>query len=113
MTMNTDEVLLEISEERMRQESLKESGKFVFTCADKGLSEAEKLAVLSEEIGEVSKEVVELVIGLSKLMKLQMSNEARSAAIEETIKEYKVKARKELVQVAGVAVAWVEALSDN
>ena len=111
--MNTDEVLLEVSEERMRQETLKEQGKFLFSCADKGLSEAEKLAVLSEEMGEVSKEVVELVIDMSKLMKFRMTPEARSAAIEGAIKEYKVKARKELIQVAAVAVAWVEALSDG
>jgi len=110
--MTTDEVLLEVSEERTRQETLKEQGKFVFTCADKGLSEAEKLAVLAEEFGEVSKETVELIINLAKVMKFRMTNDARSGAIEEAIKEYKVKARKELIQVAAVAVAWVEALSE-
>lgn len=111
--MNTEDILLEVNAERARQETLKETGKFVFTCAGKGLSEAEKLAVLSEEVGEVSKEVVELVIELSKLMKYRMTNEARSTAIEAAIKAYTAKARNELIQVAAVAVAWIEALSDN
>ena len=111
--MNTDEVLLEVNEERMRQETLKEQGKFLFSCADKGLSEAEKLAVLGEEFGEVSKEVTELVIELAKLMKFRMAPETRTEVIESAIRNYKVKARKELVQVAAVAVAWVEALSSE
>src|SRR5262245_42449470 len=113
MNMNTDEVLLEVSEERMRQETLKEQGKFLFSCADKGLSEAEKLAVLQEELGEVAKEVVELVIEMSKLMKFRMTPEARSEGIESAVKAYRNKARKELVQVAAVAVAWVEALTNE
>lgn len=106
--MNTDEVLLEVSEERMNQEHLKEQGKFVFTCADKGLSEAEKFAVLSEEVGEVATEVTELVINLSKIMKFASD---KPIAVENAIKEYRKRVRKELIQVAAVAVAWVEALS--
>jgi len=111
--MNTDEVLLEVSEERMRQETLKEQGKFLFSCADKGLSEAEKLAVLSEETGELANEVTELIIEMSKLMKFRMTPEARAAGIENVVKDYKGRARKELIQVAAVAVAWVEALSSD
>lgn len=43
-----------IRDERFRQEQLKESGRFKFTCADKEISDFEKLAILAEEFGEVA-----------------------------------------------------------
>jgi hypothetical protein len=108
--MNTEDILLEVNAERQRQEQLKESGKFLFSCADKGLSETEKFVILSEEMGEVSSEVSELVINLSKIMKFASD---KPIAIENAVKEYRASVRKELIQVAAVCVAWVEALSSD
>ena len=70
--------------ERARQEQLKQSGKFAATCADDTLSAGQKLAILVEEVGEVAR------------------------AICDRDPEHM---REELIQVAAVAVAWVEALS--
>lgn len=69
--------------ERARQEQLKAEGKFAATCAD-DIPAGAKLAVLVEEVGEVARAICE------------RDPEAM---------------REELVQVAAVAVAWVEALS--
>ena len=85
--------LLNIFDERERQESLKAGGKFQFTCADSGISHAERLAVLAEEFGEVSREVAEAVGSGLKV---------NGAAL-----------RIELIQVAAVCVAWGEFLSKD
>jgi NTP pyrophosphatase (non-canonical NTP hydrolase) len=81
--------------ERIRQEKLKDEGRFEFTCADpEGLTNAEKLACLTEELGEVAQEV--------------LTQEGRRLARDTTGTREGL--RKELVQVAAVAVAWIEAL---
>lgn len=99
-------VLDEVADERMRQEQLKASGKFLWTCADnvalrqrveRAITEPEKLAVLGEEFGEVCKEVVEEIIASDRHLP-SFEAEARS------------KLRKELLEVAAVCVAWVESL---
>ena len=81
--MSTHDVLIDVAAERLRQEGLKASGKFTATCAD-DIPAASKLAILVEEVGEVAR------------------------AICDRDPEHM---REELVQVAAVAVAWVEALS--
>ena len=111
--MTTEDILLLVNAERNRQETLKKEGKFLFSCADKGLSEAEKLAVLGEEFGEAATEVNELVIEMSKLMKFRMEPNARTGGIERCIAEYQKRMAKELIQVAAVAVAWCEALNGD
>lgn len=83
----TGDVLTCIAAERLRQERLKAAGRFKFTPADLGLSDPERLAVLAEEFGEVAREVAERVAGKTTDF---------------------AKLRAELVQVAAVAVAWVE-----
>lgn len=83
-------VLEEVRRERERQESLLAAGRFPFTAADPTRLNAEKLPILGEEFGEVSKEVYEDGLG------------ARGAA---------AKLRTELIQLAAVATAWVEALT--
>jgi hypothetical protein len=83
------DVLHDVIEERKRQENLKAAGKFKYSCADSELSNAECYAVLGEELGEVGHEVNEEFNGKG----------LRTAEI-----------RKELIQVAAVAVAWVERL---
>lgn len=85
--------MLEITRERERQEELKTAGRFQFTCADAGLTLAEKLACLMEELGEVAQEV--------------LTQEGRRLARDTTGTPEGL--RKELVQVAAVALAWLEA----
>src|SRR5580658_7380273 len=100
-----------VSRERLRQEELRKSGKFLWTCAshrhDPGstvpVSYAEKLVVLMEEIGEVAREVVEWGITTDKyaadptLMKMPPHRE----------QYFRDRLRNELVQVAACCVAWI------
>lgn len=77
--------LRDVGLERFRQEGLRVAGKFAHTCADAtAMIDTERFAVLGEEFGEVAREVVE-------------HGDDREL-------------RKELVQVAAVAVAWIEAI---
>ena len=82
-------VLHDISRERDRQERLREAGKFPATCADPTRSDAEKLPVLIEEVGEAARAMCEA----------GGATDVQSAGL-----------RDELVQVAAVAVAWIEAI---
>ena len=79
-----------VYQERGRQEELKHKGKFAYTCADPEMTHPERLAVLGEEFGEVCHEV----------------NEGIGVGREVNV----AKLRKELIQVAAVAVAWAEAV---
>ena len=88
-------VLAEILDERDRQEHLKAAGRFVGTCADHELTNAEKLAVLVEEVGEVARALLSQPD--RQLARDQLSN-------RECL-------RTELVHVATVAVAWIESLN--
>lgn len=83
------EILGEVFEERTRQEQLVQAGKFDWTCADPNQPDVAKLPVLVEEVGEVARCLCDM---------------AKDP-------EWREKLREELVQVAAVAVAWVEALS--
>jgi len=91
-----DKVLSAITDERVRQEQLRMYDKFAWTCLDKNISNSEKLAVLAEEFGKVSREVVEQLIARSKYSDKEVSN------------VFDEKIQKELVQVAAVCVAWLE-----
>lgn len=93
-----DSILEDIRNERQRQERLKASGKFVYSCADGGISDTERFTVLTEEVGEVAHELNERV--------------GRGSRREEYFAS-KARLRAELIQVAAVAVAWVEALDTN
>jgi NTP pyrophosphatase (non-canonical NTP hydrolase) len=84
------DALSEVNQERHRQEQLREEGRFAHTCAGDGLSNPEKLVVLAEEFGEVARAVLEH----GKLASDVHGNDLR----------------KELCQVAAVAVAWMESL---
>lgn len=75
-----------VMHERTRQEVLW-PGK---TCAGGDISDGRKLAILTEEVGEVAKEMNDA------------DNEGRDVSA--------VALRTELIQVAAVAVAWAEAL---
>jgi hypothetical protein len=76
------EALISVLAERHRQERLKAAGKFSHTCADNELSDDACCRVLGEEFGEVCRALND--------------GEDPSAL------------RAELIQVAAVAVAWVE-----
>jgi hypothetical protein len=85
-----------VLKERFRQNALVESGALPFNCADPKMAEVGdhtlKLAVLTEEVGEVAKEVYELSV------------------YESDAEDPEAKLRTELIQVAAVAVAWAESL---
>lgn len=76
-------ILDEVVAERARQERLKASGKFSYTCADLEPTPGAKTAILGEEYGEVCRAVCE---------------------------EDNEQLRVELIQAAAVAVAWVQSL---
>jgi hypothetical protein len=89
----------DVNKERERQEELKKQGRFEFTCADVEMRDSEKALALGEEFGEVCKAVLE-----------------RSCLSHDTTNTspWKNEAlRKELIQVAAVAVAWVECLDQE
>lgn len=77
-------ILKDITSERLRQERLRAAGKFTHTAATLGQTHDRRNSVLVEEVGEV----------------------ARALNDNETPGEL----RTELIQVAAVAVAWVEAI---
>lgn len=80
--------------ERARQDELKAAGRFAHTAADDGLTNAEKLACLCEELGEVAQEV--------------LTQEGRRLS-RDTVGTREA-LRTELTHVAAIAVAWIEAL---
>lgn len=86
--------LVNVKHQRFEQERLKAEGRFRFTCADPDLSMGEKLAILTEEVGEVAQQVLE--------------QPDRRLAFDSSGSRKEL--RKELEQVAAVAVAWVESL---
>ena len=90
------DIFQDIDVERDRQDELKALGKFPMTCADLEMTHPERLSVLVEEVGEVSHEVNE-AIG-------RQPTNRKEAALR------RADLRKELVQVAAVCVAWVEAI---
>lgn len=84
-------IFANIEHERIRQEQLKVEGRSEFTCADQSMNPLAALAVLTEEIGEVAK----AVLVTEKL--------SQGTADDDNL-------RTELIQVAAVAVAWIEKL---
>jgi hypothetical protein len=81
-----ERILADVLYERARQETLHSP-----TCADPSMPNSERLEVLGEEFGEVCKALVEI---------------RDSKAVEADL-------RAELVQVAAVAVAWLEAIDQQ
>lgn len=83
----------EVAQERARQElkcaQKRDEGLLWLTCADPRMPAEERLAVLVEEVGEVARELCD----------------ARAEK-----REPAPNLRVELVQVAAIAVGWIEAL---
>lgn len=91
--MSTTKALELIGDERYRQETLKAAGRFLYTCADDEMNDLERLAVLTEEVGEVGHELNEGIGPGRAVNKRQLL--------------------KELIQVAAVATAWIERLTND
>lgn len=83
-------VLHAVRDERIRQEVLKAEGRFNHTPADFSMTAAERLATIAEEVGEVARHVLQE----EHLTHDGVSNDGDLD--------------KELVQVAALAVAWLE-----
>lgn len=110
--MATERVLAEVAAERARQEERKAAGRFKHTCADPEMNDYERYAVLGEEAGEAVDE--HMALKLSSLMgkvarEILTGGERRLA--RDTVGTVDA-LRGELLQVAAVAVAWVEALPE-
>lgn len=97
MRLKTEVALSAVAAERGRQETLKEQGRFEYTCADDGLSLAEKCTILGEEFGEVAREAL-----TNSRHRLARDTEGTDKALY-----------AELTQVAAVAVAWMESLPET
>lgn len=105
----TGRVLGMVYNERMRQKEMKAAGRFEFTCADDGLTNAEKLTVLTEEVGEVADEHLALLTGgLGRVAREVLTQDGRRLA-RDTLGTREA-LLNEVTQVAAVAVAWMEAL---
>jgi NTP pyrophosphatase (non-canonical NTP hydrolase) len=76
-----------LNAERLRQLDLQREGRFQYTCSDPELSPAERLAVLTEEVGEVARHVNDHT-------------------------DHSVDCQSELIQVAAVCLAWLESYNN-
>lgn len=85
-------VLITVGSERKRQLLLQKQGRFKYTLSDEGLTDAERLACIVEEVGEVGRNVL-----------------ARASLVSDG-EESPEALRKELCQIAALAVAWMERL---
>lgn len=86
------EVFAAIAAERVRQRELFAAGRITFDAASPIPDDNRKLRVLVEEVGEVAQE----------LDNLEATNHSK--------KLVRANLRAELVQVAAVAVAWLESM---
>lgn len=78
--------------ERKRQLVLKEQGRFKYTPSDDGITDWQRLGMILEEVGEVSRNLL-----------------ARDGLVTDGDKS-NAALRKELSQVAALSVAWMERL---
>lgn len=90
-------IIADVLRERDRQDQLKASGRFQFTCADPELIDTQRLAILLEEVGETGRAILNR-IGLSHDLPHGVLGRGQL--------------RTELVQVMAICLAWVEGM-DN
>lgn len=88
MAENMDLTFAAIRAEILRQRALKAAGKFSQTPSDPEVSHERRYAILGEEVGEVGEAVLDL--------------NDREDGVEHL--------ETELIQVAAVAVAWIEGM---
>jgi NTP pyrophosphatase (non-canonical NTP hydrolase) len=84
MTAAMQEALYRISQERSRQNKLKAEGRFAHTAADPECLNVTRLAMLTEEVGEVAR------------------------ALNHGTHDPEQDLTAELVQVAAICMAWIE-----
>lgn len=92
------QILYEVGYERNRQDAARDAGRFAWTCADEGPANAERYVILSREAHD---EVGRAMGRLARAV-------AVSADRRPELAEAAAHLRAELVQVAAVAVSWVE-----
>lgn len=107
------EIVRKIIAERARQEKLKAERRFNFTAATPGLKHTERLPMLVEELGEVSKRVQQLPD--SGLMPTTHAGNFDAHAGGDPDPEAGTieGLERELVQVAAISVAWLEAIDST
>lgn len=86
-----------ILDERLRQDKLKEEGRFKYTCADQELSFTDCMMVLMEEVGELCR---------AHLEASHLTFDRLADHVEGKVGEQKV--AEECTQVAAVALAMLE-----
>jgi hypothetical protein len=87
------QALKEVAYERQRQLQLQRLGRFRYTLSDDGLRDSERLACITEEVGEVARNCL-------ARRALVSDGDTNDAAL-----------RKELCQIAALSVAWMERLA--
>lgn len=120
------QILIHIAAERTRQEELKKEGRFPFTAADPSLSDVERLPMFIEEVGEISRAVQEMPeSGLQPVSFAGKFDQRRAetgnpeATRHGNRKPIDIRRgtvenlRRELVQAAAIAVAWIEAIDSR
>lgn len=101
-TAKLQRVFHRILVERQRQETLRDQGRFRFTCADEaGLTPSQKFVVLGEEMGEVARVLLNLH---------ELATDFCIGAIRPPRLILNTKLRKELIEVAAVTCAWLESM---
>lgn len=88
-------ILAEVIQERVRQETLRIEGVFAHTLNEPDYTMSQKLATLTEELGEISR-----VIQNIECMRLKQEGQQL----------YLPSLRNELLQLAALSVAWLEGL---
>lgn len=94
---STFRAFMKVLAERKRQNRMKAAGRFAYTLRDIQLGDTGKLAVLMEELGELSRAVME-IHGLTKHKK--------------DGPELKNNLLNEVVQVCACAFAWIQCFED-
>jgi NTP pyrophosphatase (non-canonical NTP hydrolase) len=97
-------VLHHVHQERDRQESLKRDGKFLWTCDHPDVSLERKLGIVTEELGEVAREINEYGFSRDKYAAAKMEFPPHRKVY------YLKRLREELVQTAASCVAWCEGI---
>lgn len=109
---NLEAILNDVWQERERQERLCEKGRFKFTAANPGLTNVERLPILTEEIGEIARQVLQQpdsgMMPVTHAGKYDWHTAGDSepdpqAGTPEGL-------RNELVQLAAISCAWIQAL---
>lgn len=101
--MSTEDILVEVFRERVRQEQAHLDGKHPIRIAAAGTDNGFRCSVLMEEVGEVAHEVNEIA-GVIKRNPMNAG---------ECVEYRRERLKKELIQVAAVAVAWVRGLENE